>query len=608
MRFIPQFFHFLKKSIPLIRWILLILFIVACGLLIWFYPQQGEHVDYLSIDKFIVILQIAKGQLSNIYGYDNWCFQFARLILPICLAWAIIEVVVVASLRYLTELAINWWFSDHVIVFGIGEKGFSLAKKLLEKGEHTVVAIDKDAANPYLAQIGRGNGFTLVGDATDMNFLKTLGLHRAAAFYAMTGDDTVNIESAIRLKEYFQKYKISFWNRSWKSLCGNKNETFAARIQVHDAILRRLAWEAKGPFSHASINNHTETSWECYPFSVYDQAAKNIVEEFSPDIAKGKTKKYHVVIVGFGWFGERVALQVIRMCQTPKSLDEELVIHIIDTKADLNRERFYQRYPAVNPDNTGDERYGGYAPLAKLDFIQGDIQRMDEKAIKKAVPDIDESTVIYVCLANELLGSEAAMSLAKITQENGTRIVLALPETERLSEEMKDAFDKYHINMFFPLSSSCLLLCKENHLGEVLDNMGKAVLRAYYGSPSISELEKSWAEEPEWGRESNRQSASHVFFKLRLVGVDPEHIATISEKEILTRCRPCLELLAEAEHDRWVIERLLDGWTYGQRNNDKRLHPSIQSFVALEEKIRDIDRDINSILPNVVKIWQEARK
>jgi len=56
--------------------------------------------------------------------------------------------------------------------------------------------------------------------------------------------------------------------------------------------------------------------------------------------------------------------------------------------------------------------------------------------------------------------------------------------------------------------------------------MGKAVLHAYYDSSSITELEKSWSESPEWARESNRQSASHVFFKLRMIGIDPKHIET----------------------------------------------------------------------------------
>ena len=194
------------------------------------------------------------------------------------------------------------------------------------------------------------------------------------------------------------------------------------------------------------------------------------------------------------------------------------------------------------------------------------------------------------------------MSLAKITRESGTRIVFALPETERLSEEMQESFKKYNVSMFLPLSASCTLHPGESHLGETVDNMGKAVLRAY-------DPKKSWADEPEWGREASRQSASHVFFKLRMVGIDFKHIATIGKDEIKEQCGQYLELLAEAEHDRWATERLLDGWIYDGDKKDpgRRLHRDIQPFAALNKGTQDIDFAINEIVPQVVEIWQKAR-
>ena len=93
-----------------------------------------------------------------------------------------------------------------------------------------------------------------------------------------------------------------------------------------------------------------------------------------------------------------------------------------------------------------------------------------------------------------------------------------------------------------------------------------------------------------------------------MVGIDSKQIKTIGKDEIITRCRNHLELLAEAEHDRWSTERLLDGWTHGARDNDKRLHPDIQPFAALNKGIQEIDFVINSVIPEVVEIWQKARK
>jgi RyR domain len=41
-------------------------------------------------------------------------------------------------------------------------------------------------------------------------------------------------------------------------------------------------------------------------------------------------------------------------------------------------------------------------------------------------------------------------------------------------------------------------------------------------------------------------------------------------------------VLAKLEHDRWMVERRLDGWAYGPARDDKRqLHPKLISWEEL---------------------------
>jgi len=52
--------------------------------------------------------------------------------------------------------------------------------------------------------------------------------------------------------------------------------------------------------------------------------------------------------------------------------------------------------------------------------------------------------------------------------------------------------------------------------------------------------------------------------------------ATLSERLQEDAPQPYLELLAECEHSRWSIEKLLDGWVPGvERNDDKKEHPNL---------------------------------
>lgn len=51
------------------------------------------------------------------------------------------------------------------------------------------------------------------------------------------------------------------------------------------------------------------------------------------------------------------------------------------------------------------------------------------------------------------------------------------------------------------------------------------------------------------------------------------------------------ERMAELEHERWMAERLDDGWTYGPiRNNDELVHPDLVPWLELPEERREIDR------------------
>ena len=45
-----------------------------------------------------------------------------------------------------------------------------------------------------------------------------------------------------------------------------------------------------------------------------------------------------------------------------------------------------------------------------------------------------------------------------------------------------------------------------------------------------------------------------------------------------------VECLAEQEHERWMRDRLNQGWTYGQtRDNERKIHPDLQPWAALSD-------------------------
>jgi hypothetical protein len=100
-------------------------------------------------------------------------------------------------------------------------------------------------------------------------------------------------------------------------------------------------------------------------------------------------------------------------------------------------------------------------------------------------------------------------------------------------------------------------------------------------------------------KESNRQQADQIIEKLRRIECDirlPE-----SDQPALFAFTPAEEeILAEMEHDRWVAERLLEGWRLGPRNPEKKISPYLVAWDRLEEPIKDYDRHAVRGIPDIL--------
>ena len=75
----------------------------------------------------------------------------------------------------------------YAIILGCSRTGLNLAKELLEQGQEiTIIEKDRarsDQANELLGQVSVG------GDGCQQHLLKSVGLHRADVFIALSGTD-----------------------------------------------------------------------------------------------------------------------------------------------------------------------------------------------------------------------------------------------------------------------------------------------------------------------------------------------------------------------------------------------------------------------------------
>ena len=109
----------------------------------------------------------------------------------------------------------------------------------------------------------------------------------------------------------------------------------------------------------------------------------------------------------------------------------------------------------------------------------------------------------------------------------------------------------------------------------------------------------TWAELDESRRNSSRAQARDIDAKLRLVGcaIAPltDDAAThfkFTEAEV--------ESLGSHEHDRWVKERVADGWTSGPKDAARKMTPYLVPFSELPPDIAEYDRLFVRELPNLL--------
>jgi hypothetical protein len=112
-----------------------------------------------------------------------------------------------------------------------------------------------------------------------------------------------------------------------------------------------------------------------------------------------------------------------------------------------------------------------------------------------------------------------------------------------------------------------------------------------------NESVKPWDELPDYLKDSNREQAWDIGRKLTMVGLSAVPASGSTGGVTLTEAN--VELLAKAEHRRWMNERTAKGWRYDRRkDNNRKLHPDLVEWEYLSEYSRDKDRSAVRAIPD----------
>ncbi|MBM4041870.1 MAG: hypothetical protein FJ290_25510 [Planctomycetes bacterium] len=97
-------------------------------------------------------------------------------------------------------------------------------------------------------------------------------------------------------------------------------------------------------------------------------------------------------------------------------------------------------------------------------------------------------------------------------------------------------------------------------------------------------------------KESNRRQADDILSKLQHIGRTATERGKRRKQNRLSEAE--VETLAELEHGRWNVERLLDGWRWAEaKDAARKLSPYLVSWIELPEEAKEWDRQAVRQLP-----------
>jgi voltage-gated potassium channel Kch len=198
-----------NRALAVVATALFALILVATVVLHFAFRPDGaqSHLGFLSSLYFTV-------ETVATVGYGDYSFSHQSPWLIVCAIVLIVAGVALVSTAFalFTNILVSRRIErslgrrqvpgmvDHVIVIGLGAVGISVVRRLVAEGE-TVVVIERDADNRYLAQARALGVPVVIADATQSQTHRMVNIADAKAVAVLTSGDLTNIETGLSVRE-----------------------------------------------------------------------------------------------------------------------------------------------------------------------------------------------------------------------------------------------------------------------------------------------------------------------------------------------------------------------------------------------------------------------
>ena len=517
------------------------------------HPPQATDIAYNTFKLFLMGSPGTTGLPVKI--------EIARILAPVVSGWAALSGLALLFHDRFQQLRIPL-MRGHVVICGLGYVGSLFGDHLRQAG-HQVVVVELDPANPLLEVCRSWRSPVIVGDARLERTLRGAGVQRAAQLLAVCPDDAVNTEIvavARRLPTGRRKGQLRCLAR-----IGNPELCRLLRVQ------------------EANSSDGAPSSLDF--FNIDEISAQLCLDEFSIEADNGPP---HILVSRLDALGTWLVKHAAWAWFTDRTDDVPLWVTVVDDRAEERVRGLLDQYPALESVCRFIESSMSVRDLHRLEAVQAEL----------GAPPI---TRAYVSAYRDEDAIETVLTLRHYL-DSAVPMVVALSRTDGVARLIADATasgELTNVTVFPALERTCTA---ELVAGGSFERIAVAIHRRWReGQLADGKEAPSWSELDESRKDSNRAQARDIPVKLRSIGctIAPLHDIRAPAFEFTDEE---FEMLAIAEHKRWVTERLESGWTPGDKDAGRKTTPYLIPFEDLPDDIADLDRDAVRQIPAVLAL------
>ena len=549
---------YIQRTWHIIEWPAILLFlmiVLAAGYfgLKNYYSSLGQirslpDILYSLLQLFIMGSNLASGSI-------NFELEIVRLLAPIFPFYMIIMLFGRVFQERLQQFYLKWLVRDHVIICGMNPRALLLAKDFYERG-YRIVVVDNGLTPGMREKCRDLDAIVLAGSGSDPEILRKAKVDVARYIIAVLDNEGVNAEAAVNAG------RLSGESKSKVLTC-----------YVHIADIR--LWSLLRGFQ---LRMGKPDAFRVEFINSYNSGARVLLGKY-PAPAEG------IMIIGPGKIGENIAVEAARGWYYSGVRGKPRLV-LVDRGAKDMKERLSLYYP----------RMAEACDITALDidilspeFLRGDM-------LAHLFKDYSRLRT-YFCHGDDVSGVLIALSILPHIQHTSGQTVLCIEQDSGLAGMVQGEGLE-----IFPLLNEAYR--HEVLLGGINAILARAIHEDYLqkqgeagavSNPSMV----PWDELPEDLKESNRRSADGIMARLKAVGCDIMPLNDWGARLIEFSAEE-VETMSIMEHDRWVRERLLQGYKYapGPKNLEKKTSPYILDWDKLPEDIKDLDRNVVRSVPS----------